>query len=260
MILFIIVGCFKKQKADNIFDHAVDLWNKGQYVKALEAFEKFIDLYPKHHSAPEANLWIADIRYLYLNDYAQALYDYRRVINNYPKSEYAPIAQFKISKMLFEVLSEEYQSITEYQAFLKLFPNHHLAHKAQYNIAEIHSFLEDFKQAITEFELFLKRYPDSDMKLFVFQRLGELYCLEKMYSQSIEYLNKALDLSKDENNKNRIKKIMADCFASQGDLAKGLKIYEEMLDNDPENDILKDRIESLRTQLKISNSDQMYNW
>ena len=81
-----------------------------------------------------------------------------------------------------------------------------------------------------------------------------------MHSQSIAYLNQALELSKDDDSKFRIKEIMADCLASHGQLAEGLKIYEEMLENDPENDILKDRIKSLKTQLKISTSDQMNRW
>ena len=260
LIFFLLIGCFGKKKADSLFNNAVELWRNGKYVKAIEVFENFIDSYPNHPSCPEANLWIGDIRYLYLSEYVQALFDYRRLVDNYPKSEYAPIAQMKIAKILFEFLSEEFQSITEYQIFLKLYPNHSLAPEAQYNIAEIYAYLEDFKQAITEFELFLNKYPDSDMKINVYQRIGELYCLEKMFAKAIECLNKALELSKGEDEISRIKKIMADCYASQGDLSSGLSLYEEMLQKDPDNEILKHRVESLRTQIKISNSAQRYNW
>jgi len=260
ILFLLLIGCFKDKKADSLFNRGVDLWSKGRYTKALETFEKFIDLYPNHHSSPEANLWVADLRYLYLNDYVQALYDYRNLVKKYPKSEYAPVAQFKIAKILFEVLSEEHQSITEYQIFLKLYPDHDLAEKAQYNIAEAHAYIEDFKQGITEFELFLKKYPGSDMKVHVYQRLGELYCLEKMFSESIDYLNKALEICEDDAKRSRVKKSMADCYASQGDLAKGLSLYEEMLNKDPQNEILKHRVESLRTQIKISDSEQRYRW
>jgi pentatricopeptide repeat protein len=98
------------------------------------------------------------------------------------------------------------------------------------------------------------------MRIDVYQRIGELYCLEKMFSEAIDLLNKALDLSMEEDERKRIKKTMADCYASQGDLSKGLSLYEEMLKNDPENDILKRRIESLKTQLKVSNSVKRYRW
>ena len=75
-----------------------------------------------------------------------------------------------------------------------------------------------------------------------------------------EKTSQALQLSNDEGMRTRITKSIADCYTNQGELAKGLELYEVMLKNDPQNETLKHRVESLRTQLKISTADQKYKW
>lgn len=260
IFLLMITGCVCNKDPENAFDSAIKLWSEGKYEKSKKAFETFIDLYPNHPLTPKAFFWIGDIQYIYLNDPLQALYSYRRIVKKYLKSEYAPKAQWKIAKILCEDLLEKSRCIKEYQIFIKLFPKHPRAANAQYNIAEAYAYLDDYRQAITEFEFFLSKYPDSEIKTKIFHRLGELYSLVEIFPKAIHFLNKAYESSKEEMMRQQVKKTLAECYASKGDLSKSLGIYEEIIKEEPDNEILRKRVESLRSRLKIVDITKKDGW
>lgn len=258
-VFFLAQGCFLR-KPERLFDSAIRLWTETRYIESIRAFETLLDLYPDHPLAPKANFWIGDIYYIYLDDPIQAVFEYRRLVKNYAKSEYAPKAQWKIAGIMSESPTEKNHCRKEYQTFIKLFPNHPLTPNAQYHLAEAYADMGYYEQSITEFELFLGKYPASDLRPQALQRLGELYHIVKLFPRAIHFFNKAHELSTEEDTRLIIKKSLADCYVSQGEISKGLDIYEEILTADPDNKIVKHRAESLKERLKIMDTKQKYKW
>lgn len=259
IFFFLIQGCYIN-KPDKLFKSAIDLWTESKYIEAVKTFETILDLYPDHCLAPKANFWIGDIYYIYLGDTMQAIFEYRRVVKNYPKSEFAPTAQWKIASLIARYPSDRDQCIKEYQTFIKLFPKHALTPNAQYNLAEAYLDMGHYEQAITEFEIFIEKHTVSDLMPLALQRLGELYNIFRMFPRAIQLLNMAYELSKEDDARLIIRKTLADSYVSQGEISKGLEIYEDILEAEPDNENVKHRIESLNERKKIMDTKQRYKW
>lgn len=260
IIFFLTISCFRKDKPEEIFSYAIELWNEGKFNLAIKKFEDFLDTYSDHKLSPKANLWIGDIRYIYLNNPVQSVYDYKNLLKRYPESEYCAEAQWKIAKILTEDIQDKNIGIKEYQTFIKLFPNHELIPDAYYNIAEAYIYLEDYIQAITELELLIKRFKKANILQKALYKLGELYCLVKDFNKAINFLEKAYKFSNNQEKRLQIKELKADCYINKGEIIKGLRLYEEIIKNDPQNKSLQERINSLRNRIDLTIKEDDQNW
>ena len=81
--------------AGNDYRAAVELVKAGNYVDALAALRAFIQRYPHHDYADNAQDWIGEVFYAQ-KDYVRALAEFRRVVEVYPRGNKVPDALLKV--------------------------------------------------------------------------------------------------------------------------------------------------------------------
>ena len=74
---------------------AVDLVKSGSYDDAITALRAFIDHYPHHDYADNAQYWIGEAYYAQ-KDYSHALVEFRATIEKYPRGNKVPDALLKV--------------------------------------------------------------------------------------------------------------------------------------------------------------------
>ncbi|HTR52569.1 MAG TPA: tol-pal system protein YbgF [Kofleriaceae bacterium] len=74
---------------------AVDLVKSGSYVDAIAALRAFVQHYPRHDYADNAQYWIGEAFYAQ-KDYPHALAEFRATIETYPRGNKVPDALLKV--------------------------------------------------------------------------------------------------------------------------------------------------------------------
>jgi tol-pal system protein YbgF len=74
---------------------AVELVKAGNYADALAALRAFVQRYPRHDYADNAQYWIGEVFYAQ-KDYVRALAEFRRVVEVYPRGNKVPDALLKV--------------------------------------------------------------------------------------------------------------------------------------------------------------------
>lgn len=64
------------------------------YEKGIQAFERFLSLYPDHELSDNAQYWIGEAYYA-TGDWEKAVLEFNKVIKNYPKGDKVPAALLK---------------------------------------------------------------------------------------------------------------------------------------------------------------------
>lgn len=96
----LVVGCaghdaVVEKPADELVDDGMKQFDKGNYTKAIEAFEQLKDWYPFSKFAILAELKIADSHF-YLEQYPDAVFAYEEFEKLHPRNEAIPYVIFQI--------------------------------------------------------------------------------------------------------------------------------------------------------------------
>jgi tol-pal system protein YbgF len=85
----------RNDAAGSDYRAAVELVKSGQYDQAVGALRAFIQKYPRHDYADNAQYWIGEAHYA-RKEYAQALVEFRAVVEVYPRGNKVPDALLKV--------------------------------------------------------------------------------------------------------------------------------------------------------------------
>ncbi|RKZ03195.1 MAG: hypothetical protein DRQ04_02770 [Candidatus Hydrothermota bacterium] len=105
-ILFIalaLISCAKKAERGNLsgpasyFEYAKNLYDRGKYEKAKEAFEGFLFRYPTSIYADDAQFFLAEC-HLLTGDYDGAISEFRFFLRSFPGSEYRRRAYLDLAR------------------------------------------------------------------------------------------------------------------------------------------------------------------
>ncbi len=80
--------------ADAIYTKGLETFKAGDMPAARETLSKFLEKFPKHDLAANANYWIGETYYGEKN-YEQAILSFQEVIKNYPQQPKVPSAMLK---------------------------------------------------------------------------------------------------------------------------------------------------------------------
>lgn len=78
----------------SLYDRALNTYNAGDYVKAKNFFERFVQQYPGHDLADNAYYWIGECLYSQ-GKYLGAIDQFKKLISNYPNGGKVPAALLK---------------------------------------------------------------------------------------------------------------------------------------------------------------------
>jgi len=90
--------------ADVIYTKGLEAFKAGDMAAARETLSKFLEKFPKHDLAANANYWIGETYYGEKN-YEQAILSFQEVIKNYPQQPKVPSAMLK-QAMAFKAIND----------------------------------------------------------------------------------------------------------------------------------------------------------
>ena len=202
-------GCSPYQKVlktgtnEDKYETGVDLYEKGDYNKALQFFDILRAVYRGTEKGEMLTYYTA---YCYYNmhDYSVAGYYFKQYLQMYPRGDKAEESAFMSAYCNYKASPEPrldqtntYKALTELQMFIDMFPKSPKVEQANklmdelrnkletkdYNIALLYYKMESYQAAITSFENLLDNYPDTDYREDV------LYYMVKAY---FEYAEKSI--------------------------------------------------------------------
>ena len=168
VLVLIVGGCAhdetKIRSAQELYQEATELAEKGKVEKAVEKFMEVRTYYPGHELARKALLATADLHYDE-EDYASALQSYEEFRLLYPTDFEAGYSLYRIAMAHFNQIAtldrdqtETVRSIQTFENFLLSFPDSPHAEDAKTRLAEAKSVLAKHYVYIGKFYLKKKEY------------------------------------------------------------------------------------------------------
>jgi outer membrane protein assembly factor BamD len=185
-LILVCSGCslFKakeSESAEELARKGMRQFNKNNYSRALEYFEKLRDWYPFSKFAILAELKIADSHYR-LEEWEDAIFAYEEFVELHPRNEAIPYVLYQIGRCYFDRMDtiDRDQSVTRkaLEMFKRLngkYPDNSYALKAEKHINKCLKSLAGhelyvgrfyyktthYKAALHRFKAVLSRYPDT---------------------------------------------------------------------------------------------------
>ncbi|MBC8319706.1 MAG: outer membrane protein assembly factor BamD [Bacteroidetes bacterium] len=191
------------------YETGVDLYDKGDYSKALQFFDILRAVHRGTEKGEKLTYYSANC-YFQMKDYQIASYYYNQYVQMYPRGEHAEESAFLSAYCNYLESprasldqTSTYIALRELQSFIDMYPKsakveevHRLMDELRgklevknYNIGMLFYKMGDYQAAITSFENLLDDYPDTDFKEEV------LYSITKAY---FTYAEKSIKSRKDE--------------------------------------------------------------
>jgi len=114
---------------EGLYQQAQDIYAAGRLEEAITRFNRFIQDYPQHPLADNAQYWIGEVYYS-RKDFPSAISEFQKVVDNYPSENKAPDALLKIGFSYIE-LGEMEKAMTTLKRLIKTYPSSDAAGKAK---------------------------------------------------------------------------------------------------------------------------------
>lgn len=170
--------------AQEQFEYAQALESKGDFTRAMDAYQKAVDDFPESPVAAESQFRVAEMLEKTKNYYA-AFNAYQAVLDkypSYPKINLILKRQFKIGNLFLQGKTIGFlkinptgsykRAIAIYNKILSNAPFSDLAPNAQYNLGMAYMHKKDYTEASIEFEKIPIRYPHSEFVASAKYQLG----------------------------------------------------------------------------------------
>jgi len=185
----------KSGNNDLKYETGVDLYEKGDFTKALQFFDILRAVHRGTKKGETLTYYTANC-YFQLKDYHIASYYFNQYAQMYPRGEHAEESAFLgaycnylDSPRASLDQTSTYVALSELQAYIDMYPNSPKVDEANelmdklrakleiksYNTAMLYFRMGDYQAAITSFENLLDDYPDTDYQENI------LYSITKAY-------------------------------------------------------------------------------
>jgi outer membrane protein assembly factor BamD len=202
----------RQLSADERFQKAMELYNDGDYLEAIDEFRVVTLQFPGSALSDDAQLYLGEC-YFQREEYILAAYEYELLIRTHPASPLIPDARYKRGMCYYEMspasyLDQDYskKAIDEFQALLEYYPfdpraadaeakirelNTKLAKKS-YDSGVIYMKMEYYRAAVMEFDQVLERYHDTPYAEPALLRKGEALLRRLRYGDAKRELERFL--------------------------------------------------------------------
>jgi len=209
------------------YEVAVDLYEKGDYYRAIQIFDQLIAIYRGTERLESINYYYAHC-YYHQDDYLLASYYFKRYAQNYsssPRAEecmYMNAYCYYLDSPRFSLdQTNTYEAMKEMQLFINMFPNSDSIATCNSIIDELRAKLEKkaieigiqyyktkhYRAAITSLENVMDDFPDTqnrELILYVMMKSYYFYAIysidekqDERYQQAVELYNDILYLFPD---------------------------------------------------------------
>jgi outer membrane protein assembly factor BamD len=174
-------GEITTEDPDEAFNIAKRIFDRGDYVAAIEAFSFIKIKFPGSKNVDKIQFYLAE-SYFNRKEFLLAAYEYENMLKNYPLSNYITESRYKLGLCYYNLspkysLDQEFTNyaINELQLFVELYPNDILVPDASRKLMELkdklaykylmvgeqYMLLDDYRAASIYFEIVYSNYIDS---------------------------------------------------------------------------------------------------
>lgn len=115
--------------AADLYRRAFNAYREGRHAEAILDFEEFLQLYPDHEYADNAQYWIGE-SYYSQKEYEQAVVEFNRVLDRYAHEAKAPDALLKIGRS-YEQLGDRERARIFWGRLVSQYPQSEAARSAR---------------------------------------------------------------------------------------------------------------------------------
>lgn len=218
----LLFGCSDYQKllkSDNYekkYEKAVDLYEKGDYYRALQLFDQVIPIYRGKKEAKDLFYYYA-YSYYKQEDYVMASYYFQKYAKKFPNTDRAEETQFMAAYCKY-LQSPRYsldqsktrEAIKKLQAFANQYPESERVdrvnnlidelrgklEKKAFEKAELYFDMEKYNAAAVAYENLLEKYPDTryrEKALFKILKAKYIYAKNSIASKQMERYQETLE-------------------------------------------------------------------
>jgi outer membrane protein assembly factor BamD len=195
------------------FAHAKELYDKGDYLEAINDFTVLTLQSQGSTVAADAQYYLGECRYA-RGEYELAAFEYSVVKRSYPASPRVPDAQYKLALCYYNkspksALDQQYtrKAIDEFQTFLEYYPTHPMAADADAKIKELNGRLakklfetgklyarmEYYRAALLSFDAVIEKYHDTEYAPLAMLEKADLLISRDRYSEARAEVTRFLD-------------------------------------------------------------------
>ena len=117
-----------------LYNEAQNLFMAGRLSESAEQFNKFIQYYPKHSLADNAQYWVGETYYS-KKDYQKAAMEFQKTVDNYPNENKAPDALLKVGFSYLELNNMD-KALAAFKVVIEKYPSSDAAVKAKERLQE----------------------------------------------------------------------------------------------------------------------------
>ncbi|MBI3610767.1 MAG: tetratricopeptide repeat protein [Nitrospirae bacterium] len=250
VLLFLASGC--EQIPKTMIATAEARWQRGDYLGAVQEYERLIDDYPKSVLADDAYYAIGTINYLYLDNYPKAVEAFRKVVADHPASLLALEARRTLAEIYEKKYQDHRKAVAEYQQLLERTPDRAVAEEVQYRIGEVYFDQGDFDQARIEWDQLLKQAPQSRWADNALYRTGTTYFLQGQYREALTVYQDALKRYPDSDVQVELRFWVANCLEELDRLDEALEQYRSLQAIYPNPSVIAVKIRNAEERLRTA--------
>lgn len=126
---------FSEMDEQVLYSAAKGLFDEGEFDRAIDGFEVFLERFPESRLADNARFWTGEV-YFAEEWYERAIVEYQKVIDDYPEGSKVPGAYLK-QGIAFHLLGENDNALYVLRELVDRFPDHNEAQVARGRIERI---------------------------------------------------------------------------------------------------------------------------
>ncbi len=126
---------FSEMDEEALYSAAKGLFDDGEFDRAIDGFEVFLERFPESRLADNARFWTGEV-YFAEEWYERAIVEYQKVIDDYPEGSKVPGAYLK-QGIAFHLLGENDNALYVLRELVDRFPDHNEAQVARSRIGRI---------------------------------------------------------------------------------------------------------------------------
>jgi len=242
VLLFVVTACEKTPKT--LLASAEARWKQGDYLGAVQAYERLVDDYPKSVYVDDAYYAIGTLEYLYLNDYPKAVDVFHKIVADHPNSPLVLQAQRTLAEIYEKKYQDHRRAVAEYQKLLERVTDRAVAEEVQYRIGEVYFDQADFDQARSE-------WADNALS-----RTGSSYFLQERYGEALAAYQEAARRYPDSDVMVEIRFWAANSLEELDRLEEALAEYRSLTGRYPNPKVIEVKIHSIENRLKTITARQ----
>ncbi len=181
-----LVSAFPKSKftADIYWELGAEAYNRKDYDRALDYFERLVLDFPDTTQATQAFYYKAD-SYFLKGDFTASANAFKNFITNFPQEALTRDARFKLAVCFFS-LKDYGQAAVAFNDFQEAHPSDPKARDAALNIPVCYTKAGQPYQAIDAYGNFIRRYPNDEKTAYVTMQVAQLYEDAEDYLKAVE--------------------------------------------------------------------------